>query len=449
MATRQEQLDAYRFAVGRVVAALLLREPDPARSPLRRAAGAVLAGLLVAALGVAVAAVAGVVAGGGQRDWRAPNAVLLVKETGARYVHRDGRLYPVANLGSALLLGDGAAPRRVAAATLTGVPRGLPVGIPGAPDALPARRALLTGPWAVCALPGDRPRALLYAGRPPAGGTPAGDGGVLVSAGGAEYLVWQQRRHRLLRPDTVRAALGWTGAPAAAVPAAFVNALGAGPDLDGRPLPGTGRPVRALRGARVGDVYLVPGRAGGVDQYAVAVPGGLAPLTPVQASLLLAAADRGDGAPRPLTPAAYAAAPRRPPLSPPGTGPASAPRLAAAGTLCALVPDERGAAEVRLAVPGVDPAAGVSAGPGGVSRVVLPPGGGVLARSAPAPGVDGALLLVTDLGRRYAVVDDRAQRALGYGGVAPVRLPAALVALLPAGPALDPAAAARTLAPGS
>jgi hypothetical protein len=48
---------------------------------------------------------------------------------------------------------------------------------------------------------------------------------------------------------------------------------------------------------------------------------------------------------------------------------------------------------------------------------------------------------VTDLGVRYPVPTAAVLGLLGYAGVSPVRLPAGLVALLPSGRALDPAAA--------
>jgi hypothetical protein len=53
------------------------------------------------------------------------------------------------------------------------------------------------------------------------------------------------------------------------------------------------------------------------------------------------------------------------------------------------------------------------------------------------------MCLVTDVGLRYPLADADTIQRLGYAGVAPVRLPARLVALLPAGPVLDSAAAGR------
>ena len=70
MASRQDQLHSYQFAVQRVVSAVVMRDTDPAQSPFRRVAAATLVGALAAALGLAGAAVVGVLAGGGDGNWR-------------------------------------------------------------------------------------------------------------------------------------------------------------------------------------------------------------------------------------------------------------------------------------------------------------------------------------------------------------------------------------------
>ena len=65
-----------------------------------------------------------------------------------------------------------------------------------------------------------------------------------------------------------------------------------------------------------------------------------------------------------------------------------------------------------------------------------------MVEAAAAPGATGgAISVVTDLGRRHAVTGNEVLGWLGYGKVKPVRMPANLVALIPAGRALDPEAA--------
>ncbi|MGY0003856.1 type VII secretion protein EccB, partial [Micromonospora sp. I033] len=68
--------------------------------------------------------------------------------------------------------------------------------------------------------------------------------------------------------------------------------------------------------------------------------------------------------------------------------------------------------------------------------------------SVAAPGATGgAVSVVTDLGRRWVLAGAEVPGMLGYAGVHPVRLPAGLVSLVPAGSPLDPAAARTVAAP--
>jgi hypothetical protein len=85
---------------------------------------------------------------------------------------------------------------------------------------------------------------------------------------------------------------------------------------------------------------------------------------------------------------------------------------------------------------------------GGVlaDEVYLPAGRAAVVEAMPAPDAPaGVVHLVTDLGIRHPVPSAQVLAVLGYGGVAPVRLPGEIVALLPAGPVLDPVAARTPL----
>jgi hypothetical protein len=96
------------------------------------------------------------------------------------------------------------------------------------------------------------------------------------------------------------------------------------------------------------------------------------------------------------------------------------------------------AAGERRAAPSADPAAPAD-------WIVVPPGRAALVEALAGPdSPTGSLALVTDLGMRFPVPSRDVLATLGYAGVTPQRLPAALVALLPSGPALDPVAAAVT-----
>ncbi|MET8066958.1 type VII secretion protein EccB, partial [Micromonospora sp. NPDC005313] len=112
MASRQDQLHSYQFTVQRAVAALVMRETDPPQSPFRRLAGAGLASVLVAAIALGGVALYGLFTGGGD-SWRETGAVIVEKESGARFVYRDDRLHPVLNYASALLIIGAERPKTV------------------------------------------------------------------------------------------------------------------------------------------------------------------------------------------------------------------------------------------------------------------------------------------------------------------------------------------------
>ncbi|WP_433393261.1 type VII secretion protein EccB [Micromonospora sp. KLBMP9576] len=461
MPSRQDQLHSYQFTVQRAVAALVMRETDPAQSPFRRLAGAGLASVLVAAIGLGGFALYGLFTGGGS-TWRDPGAVIVEKESGARFVYREEKLHPVLNYASALLIIGAERPKTVLVSrrAIDGVPRGLPLGIADAPDSLPARGRLSTAAWTVCSVPGteaDRsaPRSALLIGVPGGEGRPLGEEALLLRhPDGGLHLVWHQRRYLVRDASRVLAALAVTRARAVPVAPALLNSLPAGADLAPLALPAEGERSPRVSGARVGDVYLVSNSGGG-RQYAVALRDGLAGITELQAGLLLART--GQGEPEPMTLGRFAALPKLPDLAPTGpTAPPLAPPRLAVGEgagLCARVGDDGGVAEVRLGVRLPDLAAAprtATAAGGGVraDHVVVQPGRGAVVEAVAAPGASGgAVSVVTDLGRRYVLAGGEVLGMLGYRDVRPVRLPASLVALVPAGAPLDPTAARVVAAP--
>src|SRR5688572_1516903 len=104
MPTRSDQLHSHQFALQRLVAAVALRDPDASTAPLRRGGAALLAGTMVAALGLAAFGIYGLLRPGGGDRWRDGGSVIIERESGARFVFRDGVLHPVVNYSSALLI---------------------------------------------------------------------------------------------------------------------------------------------------------------------------------------------------------------------------------------------------------------------------------------------------------------------------------------------------------
>ncbi|WP_320066120.1 type VII secretion protein EccB [Micromonospora sp. RTGN7] len=459
MPSRQDQLHSYQFTVQRAVAALVMRETDPVRSPFRRLAGAGVASVLVAAIALGGFALYGLFTGGGS-TWRDAGAVIVEKESGARFVYREGKLHPVLNYASALLIIGGERPQTVLVSrrAIDGVPRGLPLGISDAPDSLPDRARLSTAAWSVCSVATTEaeradPRSVVLIGVAAGGGRASGDEAVLLRhPDGGLHLLWHARRYPLR--DTGRSLAALAATPQRAVPAApaLIDSIPAGADLAPPELPGLGRPSAQVTGAVVGDVFLIRNSGGG-RQYAVALSDGLAGITELQANLLLART--GQGGPEALTLGRFAALPKQPDLVPtgPAAPPTSPPRLAApdGGALCVGVSGDGEARDVRLgaAVPDLTGSPRIVGAAPVADHVVVEPGRGAVVESVAAPGATGGVLcVVTDLGRRYALTDPEVLGMLGYQGVRPVRLPAGLVSLVPAGSPLDPAAARAVAASG-
>ncbi len=445
---------AYRLGVRRTVAALLRRDPD---HPTQGTVGPVLAGVVIAAL-----------LAGGLAAWQrladAPvdptqwEGVLLVEDgSGARYLWRDGRLHPVRNAASAVLLLGDPRPRVVTVpeALLADLPRGAPLGIPGAPDPLPPPERMVTGDPTVCSVPASTspPTAVLLAGTAAEGGTPLTGQGLLVTdPDGALHLLWDGRRYRVRDPEVVVPALGWTGWDPVPVAPALPAALPAGPDLARIPVPGLGGPSAAVPEAPVGQVVVTTGQATG-PQYALVLDQGLVPLSPLQADLLLSdptvVAAVGRAGPLPVPQARFAALPRLAPSTVAGADlPARVPPLASVGrdeSVCARVPTS---GEPATLVAGARLPDGAAGDPEQSLAVVVPPGHGMVVDTGGAEedaATDGA---VEDSGTalladgRWHPATPEVLRMLGYADVTPVRLPAELLVLVPRGPALDPAEAA-------
>ncbi|MDW5327702.1 type VII secretion protein EccB [Plantactinospora sp. KLBMP9567] len=455
MPSRQDQLHSYQFMVQRVVGALVMRETDPAQSPFRRAAGATLASVLIALIGIGGSVVYGVFVGGGATKWKDSSVVIVEKESGAQYVYVDNTLHPVLNYASALLIVGQPAPKTVSVSrkSLEGQPRGVTLGIRDLPESLAPSNRLVSGGWTICSEPrtgggGGQPQSTLLVGRAAPGGQELGDEGLLAEhPNGQLFLIWHNRRHLIQNPELVVGAL-WGSQRQVAVAPALLNALPAGADLGEIRIPDAGEPSDAVDGAKIGQVFLVE-RQGGDGQYAVARRDGLYNITEVQANILLTTDAVKQGDATRLSQGQYGALPKKGDLVPgnDAAAPADTPEMATAegGVICGDVPDDRGVQGIRIGadMSGIPdpPATSAQSARGGAlaDQVVLEPGRGVVVEAAAAPGATGgAISIVTDQGRRHPVTSGEVLGNLGYAAAKRVRMPSILVTLIPDGPALDP-----------
>ncbi|MFJ2478098.1 type VII secretion protein EccB [Streptomyces sp. NPDC087659] len=487
MQSKRDQAQAHTFVMSRLASGMLLGEPDAAESPHGRTTRGTLIGIVITVLIAAGALVYGLISPGGNDSWRTSNSLIVNKDTGGRYLFIKGRLRPVRNYASALLIsGGGLATTDVRTGSLRGTPVGTPVGIQGAPDHVPGAADLESDPWHVCstlrsvqdaATGGTTATAVttLVAGAP-VESTGVGDQRAVLVSGPEQsaYLVWRGSRLKLDKGSGAAVSLGYGSVTPRPVSAAFLDALVPGPDLAPPDVPGRGEAGPSLGGrdSKVGQVFQI-GVPGAAPTYYLLRKEGLVPLTATGAALVL-----GDPATRekaydgrsPLAAELGAnvltehqapgdegrsLATSGMPSSPPAA--TSVPKDQAA---CARVePGSGGTKVTTVLVPVASLVPLAQAAADEVTPACLPvnaavvrPGRGVLVRALAADGtqVGNATFLVGDNGVKYRVPDAEALKALGYSESAVKPLPSPLLAMLPSGPDLSLAAAASgTSAAGS
>jgi type VII secretion protein EccB len=449
-----------------------MRETDPSQSPLRRGVGAIFGGVMLAVLVAAGFGIYGLVTKVGGDDWRQHGSVIVERETGASYIYLNGTLYPTLNLASAML----AAPvpstiHRVASKSLSDVPRGGTIGIPGAPDSLPSADRAIALPWTVCTRTDtsgnvDVVSADLAIGVGATGGDRLTDNGLLVrdTGPGLPYLVYQGRRHLIASDAIINAAFG--GAETVNVDPAWINALPAGGDIAPIPVERRGEHSAAIDGLRNGDVVAHQTPSG--EQKYLVLDDGVYPIYGLQWAVIVAGAPAGEQIePIPINP--QLASRRSDSLPPPSDldPPPDPPALARVGdtdTICATSAGATGAPSSILTPPtitvgstvdGIDRGIrtkGVSADGAPLADRVLLPGGRVaivhaaaVVQNEPRELLTGSYLVVTDLGIAYPVPDAGVLPLLGYSTGIAVDVPSPLVKLIPSGPALDTGEAIRNM----
>ncbi|TDV42164.1 type VII secretion protein EccB [Actinophytocola oryzae] len=467
MQSKRDQVQAYFFVVGRLVSAVVHGRPDALAQPNKRLNTGTFLGVILGGVLMGVFGIIGLFVPGGNVTWRQPGAIVMNEDTGARYVFLDDQLRPVLNYSSARLAAgkSGGQVFKVSQKSLADTPVGQPIGIPGAPDALPAANALDNGPWTACAQEGGTgaqatgPTSTLLIGQS-FDLTVVPSQALLVRAPDeTTFLVWQGKRH--LIPGRAEAtALGYGGVDPVDVTAAWLNPIPQGRDFEVRRTPDTGAPGPDIDGepSVVGQIYLVRNPAIGADQLYLVRSDGLTPLSPTVAALLLAA---------PFTKEAYPDSA----VTPIEVGPGALSGVPSTNSGPDLVeglpqmppeivtptPDDSacvaffpvGKGEMRV-VTGFVPATvhkeamPVAAHEEGVTtdRVLIPAGGGVLVREQQSPEAAlNAVYLVTETGVKYPLANSDVVQALGYSAQSAVAMPGEMLALLPTGPVLSVEAA--------
>lgn len=469
MASKRDQLHAYQFLVQRVISALVTRETDPEQPPFKRPVNAAFGGIAIAVIALAAVGVYGVINPGGNTAWADGKKVVVEKETGTRYVYLDGRLHPVENYTSALLaLEDHAATVSVSRDSLAGVPRGPRIGIPDAPDALPAPDGLLGDGWTLCSQPAPDlsgtvvPTSVLMVGQPARGGYALGSNEAVladVPETGERYLVLHGYRHLISKPDQLAVGLALRPTPALRVSPAVIESIPAGRPIAPIPVAQMGAPAQVV-GADVlaGQLFAVSTSRG--VQFYLAEVGQLRPITELQYDIQRAYRETAKAYPNaepialPMGLIEASGAPQ-PSVGPekPGDPPAVRPDFVRADdgvTVCSTFAPGAAVPEVTLSpvMPPVDPMTATprrtAQGTVLADRVVVPAGHAAVVESTPAADTQrGTFLVVTDQGIAHPLASAAVLKMLGYDGVEPVRMPAGLVARIPLGSGLSHEAAMR------
>ncbi|MFC4564200.1 type VII secretion protein EccB [Nocardiopsis mangrovi] len=467
MQTRRDQVVAHSFMVGRLGTAMLEADPDAIDAPMQRTRRGAFIGLAIGALLCVGFLVWGLIFPGGNTSWRNEGTLVLEKESGATYLYSGGVLRPVANFASARLVqGSAMTVSSVSAESLAGVPKGGPVGIPGAPDSLPDAEAMASALWRVCAVPSAEedggPRTALSVDSTPDTGPLPPEVAVLAQGPDNDhYLLWNGVRLRLDEEHGALQALGYGTSPALSVSRAFLDTVPSGGDLSAPEVPGgAGEQGPGIAGERraTGQVFVVRGD-GEADQYYLLGGGGLVPIGATQARLALADtritdAAYGDAAPEPVelnagevqsnlaenAAATDAGLPATPPDLVSTNGQAPCMRVSGDG-------------EARLVL---QPLEDVSAWPvqdrpdtahgcPTADLIGIPAGTGALARAEPAGGsaAEPTYYLVTDTAAKYPLPSADTAGELGYTAGSAASVPTSVLRLLPTGPLLSADAAAQ------
>lgn len=462
MANRRDLFQSYQFMLRRLVSSLVLRETDPAQSPLRRMGGSGFASIMVAIIIAAVIGVLGAVNPSGNKTWQSAGKIIVQEDTGAIFVwvaNAAGvfQLHPVPNMVSAALLMRTTAIVSVSAASLQGVPRANPLGIVGAPTTIPQPDQFNNGSWFLCSvqLPDESgqpaSRVVIVIAQKPKGGQPIGSAAVVVSSSEAAStsVVWQGRQFPVANDAVVLGGLGLRNSNVVSVAPAWIAGMPAGSELVPVPAAGRGKPSAAVTGAIIGQVFEVT--TGSTKQYYIAKSDQLQPISQTLALITLGdpAYPNKNGSPTALSAATLSSA-KVATEDPPATSdpPANPPKPAAVSdqnaTLCAEFKSGQSTPTISLgsSISGLETVPfGPSAtklGSALANQVAVNGSNAVLVRAVDSPTApSGLLYLVTDSGLRFLIKDKPALTDLGLSNVKPIVMPASLVARIPNGPILD------------
>jgi type VII secretion protein EccB len=461
--TTKVQVSGWRFLLRRVEHAIVRRDTRMFDDPLQFYSRAVQAGVVIAVLICLGAALLAYFKPLGKRG---SDTLLVDRTTNQLYVVIPGsdQLRPVYNLTSArLVLGNAGTPVAVKSDELDRMPKGQPIGIPGAPYATPVGGASST--WTLCdtvtkpesVAPDVETSVIVRPLMPDASiGPIRADNGVLVSFENDTWLVTETGRHAIDLAD--RALTSAVGIPvtskATPISEGLFNALpNAGPLV----LPAIARfgepnTVGLPPNLVIGSVFMALTEDG--EQHFVVLPDGVARINGTTAAALRATNSFGLVTPPSVEASTVARIAEQVYTSPLPDEPLEILLREDAPTLCWAWQREPGDQAPKATVitgrhlplaPSV-----MNAGIrqiGGDATVYLD-GGKYIRLQSPDPRYGESLYYIDPQGVRYGLPDEQTGATIGLN--APVTAPWQVVGLLVDGPVLSKQAALLehdTLAP--
>ena len=419
--------------------ALLRRDVRMIDEPMRAKSRSLLAGSVLAAIGVVGCALLAFVR---PQEALGDSPIAMVRESGALYVRVGDTLHPALNLTSArLVVGSPAKPEMVRESELRKAKRGALLGIPGAPGDLP--EPMEESPWTVC---DDATGTTVIAGSWPAdsAATPLNAGRAVLARPRGEsvtYLLYGGVRARVsLAELSVSRALHLDAVEPQELSSVLLNAIPEAPPITAPTIAGAGARGPETLGMAVGSVVRVS-RAD-ADELFVILGDGVQRIGPVAADIIRFSNSQGVRDIVTIAADAIGATPSVQTL-PVTTFPDAAVKPVSEPVVCArrsptvperdgamttfgapAIPVDRGHAAVRMAqADGVGP---------NVDAVFVPPGRCLFVQ---AP----QWYIVSDTGVRYGV---NAESAVALGlPRQPVPAPWSFVKLLADGPELTRAGA--------
>ncbi|BBX19342.1 type VII secretion protein EccB [Mycolicibacterium duvalii] len=453
--TTKVQVSGWRFLLRRVEHAIVRRDTRMFDDPLQFYSRAVSAGIVIAVLICLGAALLAYFKPLGKRGG---DNLLVDRATNQLYVvlPDSGQLRPVYNLTSArLILGSNGTPAAVKSEELDRMPKGQPLGIPGAPYATPVS-SRPESQWGLCdtvikpqsVAPEVQTSVLITPLALDASvGPMRPDQGMLVSFDGQDWLVTAAGRHAIDLSD--RAVTSAVGIPVTArsapISQGLFNALpNAGPwRLPEIPAAGTPNTVGLPPELVVGSVFKTMTESD--QQHFAVLPNGVAKVNDTTAAALRATNSHGLIAPPSMEPSAVARIPEQVYASPlPDTAITMMLRHDTP-TLCwSWVREPGDQAPKTTVIAGRRlplPAAALNTGIDQISgdNTVYVTGGQYVRLQAPDPAVGESLYYIDPQGVRYGLFDEDTAADLGL--TAPRTAPWQVVSLLVDGPVLSKEAA--------